>query len=78
VAAQQAVGAEELLGQHRAHKHVRPGGPAEREHVVRPREHRGIQPLGTADGEGDGLAEVAPAREALCKGFRRLVRAAQV
>lgn len=70
--AQQAVGAEDLLGQHHAGEHVRPRRGPEAHHVLGAVEHRPVMPLRPADGEGDVAARIPPAAEPGGEGLRRL------
>ena len=63
VAAGDRLGAEHLLGQHGANQHMRPGQAAEREDVIGPRDHRGVEPFGATDDEAERLSTVPPSGE---------------
>lgn len=72
------LGAVELLGQHAAHQEMRPGHGAERELRLGAGLHRGIQPLGTADQEGEGPPALLPAGQQLGEALAVRCRAAEV
>ena len=76
---QYALGPVKLLGQHRAHQHVRPGRRAERKHEVRFFSHGLGQAVRAADHEADrARAVVAPAPKALGKNLAGFVTPALV
>ena len=59
-----------LLGQHTAHQKMRPGERAQREAILRPRLHGGIQPLSAADYETYRTPGLIPACQQRGQAFR--------